>query len=133
MAATLSGARHLKARGLIARVPLRRPREMQGVAGASLARYLETGSKSSPSKMKLRRVLAFVADSEVIIDAFWALACRRGHRTDCAAIEDSIVVGSCDAARPALILAVVLSGRLRGQHAEGPVLRATGLHFTAPR
>src|SRR5467141_4051205 len=75
----LVAARHLKAAGIDPRVCLfADPREMQGVAGASLARYLETGSKILAIEDEAAWESAWhsVADSEVIIDALLGTGLR---------------------------------------------------------
>jgi len=53
------------------------PREMQGVAGASLARYLETGSKILAIEDEAAWESAWhsVADLKSSLTRFWALAC----------------------------------------------------------
>src|SRR5882762_4413565 len=137
----LVAARHLKAAGIDPRVCLfADPREMQGVAGASLARYLETGSKILAIEDEAAWESAWhsVADSEVIIDALLGTGLR-GAATGliAQAIEDiNRLSAHATAARPALILAVDTPSGLPsdGQHAEGPVLRAhRTVTFTAPK
>src|SRR5467141_1523945 len=137
----LVAARHLKAAGIDPRVCLfADPREMQGVAGASLARYLEAGNAilTIEDETVWERVWPGVAESEVIVDALLGTGLR-GAATGliAQAIEDiNRLSAYATAASPTLILAVDTPSGLPsdGQHAEGPVLRAhRTVTFTAPK
>jgi hydroxyethylthiazole kinase-like uncharacterized protein yjeF len=137
----LVAARHLRIAGFDPRVYLfSDPQELQGDAGANLARCREAGNTilAVENELAWQRAWPAVAASDVILDALLGTGLR-GAATGliAQAIADiNRLSNNATAARPAFILAVDTPSGLPsdGQRAEGPVLRAhRTVTFTAPK